>query len=112
MDAYKHRRIGGRAGKMKLAHHVIWEEANGPIPEGYLVHHIDHNKQNNDIENLQLVTTSEHQRIHSPHYALLGDTWVRICPDCKRIDVSKLRPLCDDCRARRGRIERRLKIRP
>lgn len=29
-----------------------------------IIHHIDHNKQNNLIENLQIVTSSEHNRIH------------------------------------------------
>lgn len=110
MDAYKHRRLGGRAGKMRLAHHIIWEAVNGPIPARHLIHHIDHNKQNNDVENLQLVTTSEHQRIHSPYYGKLNGTWLQICPDCKGIDaVPRRQPTCDGCRARRARIERRQK---
>lgn len=92
---------------MKLAHHIVWETANGPIPVGYELHHIDCNKHNNDLENLMLVTRSEHQRIHSPHFALSDCIWVRICPDCRRIDVSKRTPLCDSCRARRARIDRR-----
>lgn len=105
--AYRHRQIGGRAGKLRLEHHVVWETANGPIPDGFEIHHIDHNKQNNDLENLQLLSASDHQRMHSPNYALLDGVWVRICPDCRRINVSFIRPLCDSCRARRARIERR-----
>lgn len=92
---------------MRLAHHIIWEEANGPIPEGYEIHHIDHNKQNNDLENLKLLTTSDHQRTHSPHFGKLNGEWVRICVDCREIGKPKVRPCCDDCRARRARIERR-----
>lgn len=34
------------------------------IPNGYCVHHIDHNKNNNDIYNLQLLTHSEHSKLH------------------------------------------------
>ncbi len=30
----------------------------------YVVHHIDHNKQNNDVSNLQILTQEEHEKIH------------------------------------------------
>lgn len=106
--SYFHRRIGGRKGKMRLAHHIIWEEINGVIPEGYEIHHIDHDKKNNDLENLRLLTVSEHQRTHSPHLGLLNGEWMRICPDCRTIGPLTRRPVCDPCRARRARIERRI----
>lgn len=105
--AYKHRRIGGREGKLRLAHHVIWEEAVGPIPEGYQVHHIDHNKKNNDLDNLILLSASDHQKTHSPHFGKLNGSWVRICKYCREIGAPKIRPVCDSCRARNARIERR-----
>lgn len=104
---YKHRRIGGRQGKMRLAHHILWEEASGPIPEGYEIHHIDENKKNNDLENLKLLSVSDHQRTHSPHYAILDGKWVRICPDCRQIGADRRHPVCDDCRAKKERIRRR-----
>lgn len=105
---YLHKRIGGRKGKMRLAHHIVWEDKNGPIPDGYEIHHIDRDKKNNDLENLRMLTISEHQKIHSNNYGLLDGVWVRICPDCKRINISFKRPLCDACRSRRARIARRL----
>lgn len=46
-------------------HRYIWEKYNGAIPKGYDVHHIDKNKDNNNIENLQLLTVHEHQMIHA-----------------------------------------------
>lgn len=35
------------------------------IPKGLIVHHIDENKLNNDINNLSLMTITAHNRIHS-----------------------------------------------
>lgn len=35
------------------------------LKDGYFVHHIDFNHNNNDISNLQVVTKSEHTRIHN-----------------------------------------------
>lgn len=57
----------------KLLHRLIWEEHNGEIPKGYQIHHIDKNKLNNDLNNLQLVNSSEHTKLHmtgesNPHY--------------------------------------------
>ena len=48
----------------KRLHIYIYEKYNGKIPKGMQVHHIDHNKDNNDISNLQLLTKKEHNRIH------------------------------------------------
>ena len=46
-------------------HRVVWNYFNGEIPEGYQIHHKDLDKNNNDISNLQLLTFSEHAKIHS-----------------------------------------------
>jgi len=56
-DNYKRTKI--------LLHRYIWEKNNGNIPEGYVVHHIDENKLNNDISNLKLMTISEHHSYHT-----------------------------------------------
>lgn len=45
-------------------HKYVWLCERGEIPKGMQVHHIDHNKGNNDISNLELVTAKEHARIH------------------------------------------------
>ena len=46
-------------------HVYVWETERGPIPDGYHVHHIDHNPDHNEIENLQLISKSEHLAYHS-----------------------------------------------
>ena len=51
------------ARRLRL-HRYVWEKHNGAIPKGYHVHHIDHDKANNDISNLQLLSQGEHERLH------------------------------------------------
>lgn len=45
-------------------HRQIWEDNNGPIPEGMEIHHRDHNPSNNSIENFECLTTKEHRKQH------------------------------------------------
>lgn len=51
-------------GKRKRLHVYVWELYNGTVPEGYNVHHKDHDKSNNDISNLELLTAQEHKKRH------------------------------------------------
>lgn len=48
-----------------LIHRDIWQYYNGEIPKGYFIHHRNKNKVDNDISNLQLVTSSQHKRLHN-----------------------------------------------
>ena len=54
-------------GHRKRLHVVVWEHFNGPKPEGYDIHHIDGDKDNNEIDNLFCITSSEHRRYHYLH---------------------------------------------
>ena len=45
-----------------LLHRLIWVTVNGPIPDELQVNHIDENKHNNSISNLNLMTNTENQR--------------------------------------------------
>jgi hypothetical protein len=42
----------------------VYEKHYGPIPEGYQIHHIDGNHENDDPKNLMAVTPEEHARLH------------------------------------------------
>lgn len=50
--------------KWKENHIYVWEKENGIIPNGHVVHHIDHNPLNDDIKNLQLMTRKDHINHH------------------------------------------------
>lgn len=50
--------------KSVLAHRWVWENHNGKIPEDMDIHHMDGNKDNNEIHNLKMLSRSEHRKEH------------------------------------------------
>ena len=52
-------------------HQAVWEYYNGKIVGNMHIHHIDGNKSNNDISNLELLTPEEHLKKHSLQTAQL-----------------------------------------
>lgn len=54
-----------RNGIERRLHRAVWKFYNGDIPKGMHVHHIDGNKDNNDIKNLMLMTRMEHIKYHN-----------------------------------------------
>lgn len=55
--------VGGR-NKAFLMHRLIWEQAHGLTPSGHDVHHIDGDRANWQLDNLQLIERTAHQRMH------------------------------------------------
>jgi len=45
-------------------HTYVWEYYNGPVPKGYHVHHKDHDPNNNEIDNLELIDKATHLSYH------------------------------------------------
>lgn len=53
-----------RAGRECRIHRGCWEAHHGPIPRGHVIHHIDEDRQHNEIENLACMPSGEHTRLH------------------------------------------------
>lgn len=51
-------------GKNAHVHRLEWEKYNGEIQKNCVIHHKDGNKLNWDINNLELLTRSEHIKEH------------------------------------------------
>ena len=63
MENYK--KIKLKNGKTKDEHRLIMEKYLGRNLEKWeVVHHKDRNKKNNDLNNLELMTSSEHMKLH------------------------------------------------
>ena len=50
-----------------LMHRYVWQKEIGEIPNNYDIHHLNENKSDNRIENLECLPKSEHTRKYSPH---------------------------------------------
>lgn len=55
---------GATTGRRTLMHRDVWEHHNGPIPDGFDIHHVDHDRANNDLSNLVCLSKDEHTRLH------------------------------------------------
>jgi len=53
-------------------HRAVWEHHNGPVPEGWHVHHIDRDVDNNDISNLECLPSKKHHLEHSEERSARG----------------------------------------
>lgn len=56
---------GSVNGVRVLMHRYVWETMRSPIPPGHDIHHLNRNRQDNRIENLELLSKSEHSRKYS-----------------------------------------------
>lgn len=51
-------------GKWRYRSRIVWAEANGPIPHGYVIHHRNENPMDDRLENLQMLTRAQHAAEH------------------------------------------------
>lgn len=86
-----HKDKGGHYRLSTNVHRDVWTYYNGEIPENHQIHHVDGNPANNNIENLQCLSTSEHRRIHGGK-TLKGKPMPdveKICKHCGKVFVGK-----------------------
>ena len=88
-------------------HRAVYSYYFGEIPAGYEIHHVDEDKSNNAISNLQIMTYNEHHKLHMTQIqknrkkkefvcSLCGTTFAAFhvknqpyCPACKKIKPRK-----------------------
>ena len=62
-------------GESNLPTHIaVYKKHYKIIPDGYDVHHVDHNKHNNSVDNLIAIPRKMHKRIH----VIYKDTGVKL----------------------------------
>lgn len=64
------------SGNRKRLHIAVWEREHGvAVPPGCVIHHLDWDKTNNDINNLICLTIQEHERLHNVIGGEKGKQW-------------------------------------
>lgn len=64
-----------RAGVQTL-HREIWKAAYGAIPDGYDIHHKDENPLNNNLDNLECLSKSDHAARHAESMTEWRKQWI------------------------------------
>ena len=59
--------------KCQFEHRRVWEGANGPIPDGYEMHHVNGDTLDNRIENLQCLRMFDHRSGHKRKWASVAE---------------------------------------
>lgn len=117
---YRRNKRGWFQSPYETLHRAVWKFHNGEIPKGYDIHHVDFDKANNDISNLQMLTRKEHKQIHAARLnhefvcEMCGETFstsavrAKYCPSCrKKSKPSKQKPKPVDEFAKRMKVAAR-----
>ena len=71
-------------------HRVVWSTSYGKIPAGHVIHHKDHDRSNNRLCNLELMTTSEHSKYHAK-----TNTWVGSAANKEQLKAAGIKRWAD-----------------
>lgn len=71
-----------------LEHRVVVENALGRLlSDNEIVHHLDENKKNNRLDNLEVMSRSAHTRHHAPRRKM----WWPTCAECGVVFLREMR---------------------
>ena len=73
----------------KFLHRAIWESHNGPIAKGDHVHHIDGDRENNDISNLECKSGREHLSDHHTGHTRRPDAAIKAGVEWRKTEEGK-----------------------
>ena len=97
ISAKGHRRVWDpEQRRIRMEHVLVWERVHGPVQKGLCVHHVNLDKLDNRIENLELVDSLTHKRIHSGCEIRDGEWWKPCC------NCGEWHPVADHYRRRDG----------
>lgn len=105
-----------RPKKTLRLHRAVWESANGPVPCGHDIHHRDGDKSNNDLNNLECLSRSDHSRTHRDSAPIPRIDWGAkepsqvACDSCGKMVERKMRVrvvVCQSCQYKRADAKRK-----
>ena len=110
---FRKRKGGHYFTPMYSIYHSVYQYYYGELPQNTIIHHIDQDKNNNNIENLIPMTPSAHQKLHATlgrknyiaplrtltcercgeEYQARYSGRNKFCPDCRKILTSTPKPV-------------------
>ena len=86
----KWREKGSRKIHSKRRAVFVWEKEHGKLPEGYEIHHINFDKTDDRIENLQCMRRREHKLLHGREredHKVINGIEYRKCQRCEEYKI-------------------------
>jgi hypothetical protein len=72
-------------GRYCLEHHLVWwKHHQSVVPDGHVLHHKNEDPRDNRIENLELLTASEHSKRHAEERAFAAQEEAQ-CGTCSAV---------------------------
>lgn len=86
-------------GKYVFQHRLVYWKNTGDLAEGFIIHHKDNNKHNNDFSNLEKLTNEAHSQMHGQITRLRCRKYFT-CLNCKKEFIQVKRPIQKFCSRR------------